>query len=45
MKPLLAKEVRLLMPAWPMALLLAIGPIWLFERDTFDRNWHCSHSP
>jgi ABC-type transport system involved in multi-copper enzyme maturation permease subunit len=36
MRTLLAKEVRLLMPAWPAALLLAIVPVWLFGRDTSD---------
>ncbi len=32
-KPLLAKELRLLLPAYAMALLLAIAPVWLLRKD------------
>src|SRR6266702_1248851 len=32
-KPLLAKELRLLSPAYAMALLLAIAPVWLLRKD------------
>src|SRR5260370_41712261 len=31
-KPLLAKELRLLLPAYAMALLLAIAPVWLLQK-------------
>jgi len=30
MNPLVAKEIRLLMPAFGLALMLAIVPVWLF---------------
>ncbi len=33
MSPLLAKEVRLLLPAYGVALLLAIVPVWLLPND------------
>src|SRR5437016_14590610 len=32
MTPIVAKEIRLLLPAYVMALLLAILPIWLLAR-------------
>src|SRR5260221_458287 len=31
MNPLLAKEIRLLLPAFAMALLLAVAPVWLLR--------------
>lgn len=34
MKPRLAKEVRLVLPAYVAALLLAVVPLWLFGRDS-----------
>ena len=36
MKPLYAKEIRLLQPAWLMALLLAVVPVWLGPRGPYD---------
>jgi hypothetical protein len=30
MKPLLAKEIRLLLPAYATALILAVAPLWLY---------------
>ncbi|HEV2394681.1 MAG TPA: hypothetical protein VG146_20205, partial [Verrucomicrobiae bacterium] len=33
MNALLAKEIRLLLPAWGAALLLAVAPVWLLEFD------------
>ena len=31
MNALIRKEIRLLLPAWSPALLLAVGPVWLFS--------------
>jgi len=36
MKPLYAKEIRLLQPAYLMALLLAVVPVWLLPRQPYD---------
>jgi hypothetical protein len=36
MKPLYAKELRLLQPAYLMALLLAVVPVWLLPRHPHD---------
>jgi hypothetical protein len=36
MRPLYAKEIRLLQPAFLTALLLAIVPVWLLPRHPYD---------
>ena len=36
MKPLYAKELRLLQPAYLAALLLAVVPVWLLPRNPYD---------
>jgi ABC-type transport system involved in multi-copper enzyme maturation permease subunit len=36
MNPLLAKEIRLLLPAFGMALLLAVAPVWLLPNQTVN---------
>lgn len=34
MKPAIAKELRLLLPAYLAAMLLAVAPVWFFGRDS-----------
>ena len=36
MKPLYAKELQLLQPAYLTALLLAVVPVWLLPRNPYD---------
>ena len=36
MKPLYAKEIRLLQPAYLAALLLAVVPVWLLPKGPYD---------
>ena len=43
MSPLLRKEIRLLLPFWGIAMLLALVPAWIFPRESFA--WHSNQSP